>query len=117
MWFIKDPQDQNFHPIRDILDRPTFVQLKKLAVSALMYSVVVALGMGCLIFCLRLWGSTLLPIRLKFLLISDRPTFVKVKLAVSALMYSVVNILQQPTTYNRSPQPIHVRHPQPRHAP
>src|ERR1700730_948365 len=23
IWFIKDPQDQNSHPIRDILDRPT----------------------------------------------------------------------------------------------
>jgi E3 ubiquitin-protein ligase MARCH6 len=43
MWFIKDPQDQNSHPIRDILDRPTLVQLKKICVSGMMYGVVVVL--------------------------------------------------------------------------
>src|SRR5882757_11422262 len=42
MWFIKDPQDQNSHPIRDILDRPTFTQLRKICVSGIMYSFVVA---------------------------------------------------------------------------
>ncbi|KAK7060792.1 hypothetical protein VNI00_000525 [Paramarasmius palmivorus] len=42
MWFIKDPQDTNSHPIRDILDRPTFAQLRKIFVSGLMYSFVVA---------------------------------------------------------------------------
>ena len=70
MWFIKDPQDQNFHPIRDILDRPTLVQLRKLAISAIMYSVVVALGVGGLLFCLWLWGRTLLPMRWKSRLVS-----------------------------------------------
>ena len=65
MWFIKDPQDANFHPIRDILDRPTFVQLKKLTISAVMYAIVVSVGVGGLIVCLRLWGQTLLPLRWK----------------------------------------------------
>ncbi|KAJ3511235.1 hypothetical protein NLJ89_g4212 [Agrocybe chaxingu] len=46
MWFIKDPQDQNSHPIRDILDRPTLVQLRKIFVSGLMYSFVVACVVG-----------------------------------------------------------------------
>ncbi|TDL24001.1 hypothetical protein BD410DRAFT_786709 [Rickenella mellea] len=63
MWFIKDPQDQNFHPIRDILERPTIVQLRKLAVSAVMYSVVVACGMGSIVAFLRIWGKTLMPLR------------------------------------------------------
>ncbi|KAI9440783.1 hypothetical protein H4582DRAFT_2110852 [Lactarius indigo] len=44
MWFIKDPSDQNFHPIRDILERPALVQLRKLSVSAIMYGLVVACG-------------------------------------------------------------------------
>ena len=46
MWFIKDPQDQNSHPIRDILDRPTFTQLRKICVSGIMYSFVVACVVG-----------------------------------------------------------------------
>ncbi|KAL5531378.1 hypothetical protein ACEPAG_4255 [Sanghuangporus baumii] len=65
LWFIKDPRDQNFHPIRDILDRPTLVQVRKLAISAVMYSFVVALGMGGLVTCLRFWGPFLLPLRWK----------------------------------------------------
>lgn len=65
LWFIKDPQDQNFHPIRDILEKPTFNQLRKLVVSATMYSFVVMLGMGGLVFSLRLWGGLILPLRWK----------------------------------------------------
>ncbi|GLB43378.1 putative RING finger membrane protein [Lyophyllum shimeji] len=38
MWFIKDPQDQNSHPIRDILDRPTLTQLRKICFSGVLYS-------------------------------------------------------------------------------
>ncbi|EIN10123.1 hypothetical protein PUNSTDRAFT_35157, partial [Punctularia strigosozonata HHB-11173 SS5] len=46
MWFIKDPQDQNFHPIRDILERPTLTHLRKLLISAEMYSAVIVAGVG-----------------------------------------------------------------------
>uniref|UniRef100_A0A0W0F5D3 RING-type E3 ubiquitin transferase n=2 Tax=Moniliophthora roreri TaxID=221103 RepID=A0A0W0F5D3_MONRR len=46
MWFIKDPQDTNSHPIRDILDRPTLVQLRKILVSGVMYSFVVVCAVG-----------------------------------------------------------------------
>lgn len=63
MWFIKDPSDQNFHPIRDILERPAWVQLKKLSASALMYGLVVAGGVGSVgaLF----WGAGILPLRWK----------------------------------------------------
>ncbi|KAG5219471.1 RING-CH-type domain-containing protein [Salix suchowensis] len=47
MWFIKDPQDQNSHPIRDILDRPALTQLRKISVSGLMYSFVVGTSVFC----------------------------------------------------------------------
>lgn len=61
MWFIKDPSDQNFHPIRDILERPALVQLRKLGASALMYGVVVVGGVGSIgaLF----WLSGILPLR------------------------------------------------------
>lgn len=63
MWFIKDPQDQNFHPIRDILERPTLLQLRKLSVSAMMYFGVVACGMGSIMTFFRLFGRDLIPLR------------------------------------------------------
>ncbi|KZT21187.1 hypothetical protein NEOLEDRAFT_792953 [Neolentinus lepideus HHB14362 ss-1] len=63
MWFIKDPQDQNYHPIRDILERPSLTQLRKLLVSAVMYAIVIAFGvatMSALILSLR---KSTLPLR------------------------------------------------------
>lgn len=63
MWFIKDPQDQNFHPIRDILERPTLVQLRKLSISACMYFGVVVCGIGSIVLFCKLLGNDLLPLR------------------------------------------------------
>ncbi|KAF7317716.1 RING-CH-type domain-containing protein [Mycena kentingensis (nom. inval.)] len=63
MWFIKDPQDQNSHPIRDILDRPTLTQLRKILISGLMYSVVVALVVGSVAGLLHLGQRSILPFR------------------------------------------------------
>jgi E3 ubiquitin-protein ligase MARCH6 len=65
MWFIKDPQDQNFHPIRDILERPTLTQLRKLLISAIMYSIVVALGVGSVASLLCAGFNSILPLRWK----------------------------------------------------
>ncbi|KAG0698227.1 hypothetical protein DFH29DRAFT_834916 [Suillus ampliporus] len=65
MWFIKDPQDQNFHPIRDILDRPTFTQFRKLLISAFMYSMVVACGVATLSVLLFVGNRSIFPLRWK----------------------------------------------------
>ncbi|KAI0682125.1 hypothetical protein C8T65DRAFT_625163 [Cerioporus squamosus] len=65
MWFIKDPQDQNFHPIRDILERPTFVQIRKLVLSAIMYGFVVASGVATVSGILRIFIRTIMPFRWK----------------------------------------------------
>ncbi|KAJ7574391.1 hypothetical protein C8J56DRAFT_803140 [Mycena floridula] len=65
MWFIKDPQDQNSHPIRDILDRPTFTQLRKIFISGMMYTFVVVLVAISLSIMLVIGNKTLLPFRWK----------------------------------------------------
>ncbi|THH29527.1 hypothetical protein EUX98_g4673 [Antrodiella citrinella] len=65
MWFIKDPQDQNFHPIRDILERPTFVQIRKLLLSAVMYGLVVLSGVATVSGLLRIFSRTIMPFRWK----------------------------------------------------
>ncbi|KAF7309457.1 RING-CH-type domain-containing protein [Mycena indigotica] len=65
MWFIKDPQDQNSHPIRDILDRPTLTQLRKIFISGIMYSVVVACVVGSVASLLYVGQKSILPFRWK----------------------------------------------------
>ncbi|KAL0574135.1 hypothetical protein V5O48_007824 [Marasmius crinis-equi] len=65
MWFIKDPQDQNSHPIRDILDRPTLVQLRKIFISGIMYSFVVAITVGSVAGLLLIGSRSVMPFRWK----------------------------------------------------
>ncbi|KAL0955165.1 hypothetical protein HGRIS_004073 [Hohenbuehelia grisea] len=65
MWFIKDPQDQNSHPIRDILDRPTMTQLRKICVSGLMYSFVVVCVVSSVAGLLLLGSKSIMPFRWK----------------------------------------------------
>ncbi|KAF8644973.1 hypothetical protein AX16_008157 [Volvariella volvacea WC 439] len=65
MWFIKDPQDQNSHPIRDILDRPTLTQLRKIAISGVMYSFVVMCVVGSVAGLLLAGSKSIMPFRWK----------------------------------------------------
>ncbi|KAL9603943.1 MAG: hypothetical protein Q9219_000881 [cf. Caloplaca sp. 3 TL-2023] len=46
LYFIRDPDDPTFHPVRDVLERSVFTQLSRIAFSALVYGglVIVCLG-------------------------------------------------------------------------
>ena len=65
MWFIKDPQNQNVHPIRDILERPTFTHLYKPFQSAIVYTLVVVCGVGNVSVVVQMFAPSLLPFRWK----------------------------------------------------
>ncbi|KAG6826951.1 hypothetical protein H0H92_013788 [Tricholoma furcatifolium] len=65
MWFIKDPQDANSHPIREILDRSTLTQLRKIFISGVMYSCVVACVVGSVAGLLELGSKSIMPFRWK----------------------------------------------------
>ncbi|KAF2215091.1 hypothetical protein CERZMDRAFT_36104 [Cercospora zeae-maydis SCOH1-5] len=57
LWFIRDPDDPTFHPVRDVLERSVTTQLRKIAFSALVYGALVILCLGGVI-----WGiGRLLP--------------------------------------------------------
>ena len=45
LYFIRDPDDPTFHPVRDVLERPVAGQLSKIAFSAIVYG---GLVMACL---------------------------------------------------------------------
>ena len=51
LWFIRDPDDPNFHPVRDVLERNIGTQLRKIAFSALVYGALVILCLGGVV-----WG-------------------------------------------------------------
>eukprot|EP00834_Sanchytrium_tribonematis_P003785 NODE_159_length_15043_cov_0.440444.p2 type:complete len:960 gc:universal NODE_159_length_15043_cov_0.440444:12697-9818(-) len=46
LWFLRDPNDAEFKPIKEIIEQPVIKQFKKLAVSAVMYSGFIVIGYG-----------------------------------------------------------------------
>lgn len=50
LWFIRDPDDPDFHPVRDVLERNVTKQLRKIAFSALVYGALVILCLGGVIW-------------------------------------------------------------------
>ncbi|KAI4194302.1 MAG: hypothetical protein LQ350_007856 [Teloschistes chrysophthalmus] len=51
IYFIRDPDDPTFHPVREVLERSVFTQLCKIAFSALVYGGLVIVCLGGVI-----WG-------------------------------------------------------------
>ena len=60
--FIRDPDDPEFHPVRDVLERNFFTQLRKIMFSALVYGGLVIVCLGGVVWGLRLAFANVLPI-------------------------------------------------------
>ncbi|KAF9205594.1 hypothetical protein BGZ49_003806 [Haplosporangium sp. Z 27] len=63
MWFIRDPNDEGFHPIREILERPILFQLRKLCSGAFMYFTLILLGITLTIHSVNILLKGVLPLR------------------------------------------------------
>ncbi|KAF9439360.1 hypothetical protein BGZ76_000021 [Entomortierella beljakovae] len=63
MWFIRDPNDEGFHPIREILERPVLLQLRKLCSGAFMYFTLIILGVTLTIRSVDVLMKGVLPLR------------------------------------------------------
>ena len=57
LFFIRDPGDESFSPVKDILERSAGSQAKKLGISAIMYTIVVVS-----IFGVASWGLAYQPL-------------------------------------------------------
>lgn len=76
IYFIRDPTDQNYSPVKDILERPTVSQLRKvgdlssnadlqLSVSAVVYCFVIFCLFGASVWSVRFYSPIqVLPLRL-----------------------------------------------------
>lgn len=62
MWFIRDPNDPQFHPIKEIVERPVLTQLRKIGASGIMYAIVIVAGVGGIVWCLQITGRSILPL-------------------------------------------------------
>ncbi|KAK3399167.1 hypothetical protein B0T20DRAFT_193161 [Sordaria brevicollis] len=62
LYFIRDPDDPEFHPVRDVLERNVTTQLRKIAFSALVYGALVIICLGAVVWGLAFSLPNVLPI-------------------------------------------------------
>lgn len=53
LYFVRDPNDPNFHPIKDVLERPLLSQLGKIGISGIIYSILITVCLGGVLFIFR----------------------------------------------------------------
>lgn len=63
LYFIRDPDDPTFHPVRDVLERNVTSQLRKIGSSALIYGGLVIVCLGSVVWMLACGISGVLPVR------------------------------------------------------
>ncbi|KAF2232178.1 hypothetical protein EV356DRAFT_470512, partial [Viridothelium virens] len=63
LYFIRDPDDPTFHPVRDVLERNVSTQLRKITFSALVYGGLVIVCLGGVVWSLTYAFDSILPIR------------------------------------------------------
>ncbi|KAF1957746.1 hypothetical protein CC80DRAFT_469686 [Byssothecium circinans] len=62
LYFIRDPDDPTFHPVRDVLERSVTTQLRKIAFSGLVYGGLVIVCLGGVVWILDQATVDVLPI-------------------------------------------------------
>ncbi|KAF2748110.1 hypothetical protein M011DRAFT_467159 [Sporormia fimetaria CBS 119925] len=62
LYFIRDPDDPTFHPVRDVLERSVATQLRKIAFSAVVYGALVIVCLGGVVWSLQNITTGILPI-------------------------------------------------------
>ncbi|KAH6898215.1 hypothetical protein B0T10DRAFT_395461 [Thelonectria olida] len=62
LYFIRDPDDPEFHPVRDVLERNLTTQLRKILFSAFVYGALVIVCLGGVVWGLSYATPTVLPI-------------------------------------------------------
>ncbi|RWA07849.1 hypothetical protein EKO27_g7257 [Xylaria grammica] len=62
LYFIRDPDDPEFHPVRDVLERNVTTQLRKILFSAFVYGALVVICLGGVVWGLSITLPSVLPI-------------------------------------------------------
>jgi E3 ubiquitin-protein ligase DOA10 len=65
LWYIRDPNDPQFHPIQEMVDKPFSTLLYKIGYSAFAYAFMIIFGVGTVTYTLAL-TNIVFPLRLSF---------------------------------------------------
>eukprot|EP00127_Corallochytrium_limacisporum_P000831 Clim_evm7s26 gene=Clim_evmTU7s26 len=66
LWFLRNPNDPNFHPIREMVDLPVHRHLRRLGLSAVMYGVIILILVWLPIKVSTFLFPNVLPFELRF---------------------------------------------------
>ncbi|KAL2130747.1 hypothetical protein VTI74DRAFT_5985 [Chaetomium olivicolor] len=83
LYFIRDPDDPEFHPVRDVLERTVVSQLRKIMFSAVVYGTLVIMCLGGVVWGLSCSFAGVFPIRYK----SNEPVL---EFPLDVVFYNVV---------------------------
>ena len=63
MWFIKDPNDEAFNPFRESLERPLWLQIRKLSRAAFIYMMLITFGVALVFHAINFIFKGVFPLR------------------------------------------------------
>ncbi|ORY81560.1 hypothetical protein BCR37DRAFT_413998 [Protomyces lactucae-debilis] len=66
LFFVRDPDDPEFNPIKEILERPIRSQMRKIGLSICIYGTLIVGGVGSVVFAVRRCVPGLLPLHWTF---------------------------------------------------
>lgn len=53
LYFVRDPNEPNFHPVKEIMERKLLSQLRKIAISGVMYAILICVCIGGIVWPMR----------------------------------------------------------------
>lgn len=62
LYFIRDPDDPEFHPVREVLEKKLTTQLRKILYSAFIYGGLVLIGLGSIVWGVYVFTPSVLPV-------------------------------------------------------
>lgn len=100
LYFVRDPNEPNFHPIKEIMDRRLIPQLRKIAISGVMYAILICVCIGGVVWPLRyVFHVSFLPLTFDF--VTTRNTFSSIPPLYSLLLHCAVLTLLRFVAYFR----------------
>jgi hypothetical protein len=63
IWFIRDPNDPQFHPMKELAERSVWTQLQKIGASAVIYGLIIEFGVGGLVAAIAALFDGILPLK------------------------------------------------------
>lgn len=106
LYFVRDPNEPNFHPIKEVMDRRLIPQLRKIAISAVMYAILICVCIGGVVWSLRyIFLASFLPLTFDF--VKTKEALKSLSVFMSLFLHCVVLLTFRLVFWNFL-RPVHI---------